>query len=199
MQKRLIVHLFTGLIVLTIGFMTLSPVTAHERRKIGDGKYEVEVGWEIEPTISNQPNAATLMIYQADGKTVVEGAEKTLRIMIAFGGGTPKEFPLKASWGKPGYYVANIIPSRAGSYLFTFTGTLDGTPINETFESGPGRFDDVAPSDDLYFPAATSGAADLKALRDELGAARTVGLIGLVMGLIGLLTGGAALVTRKRS
>jgi hypothetical protein len=158
----------------------------------------VEVGWDIEPAIANQPNAATIMVYQSDGKTVVEGVEKTLQVQIAFGGGQPKPFPLKATWGKPGYYVANIIPTRAGSYLFTFSGTIEGTPINETFESGPGRFDNVASSDDLYFPPVPSTSAELQAIRGEVGAARLIGLVGLVVGVIGIMIGGAAFITRKR-
>jgi hypothetical protein len=196
MIKRLLVVAF---VVLGVGLLLIEPVAAHERRKIGGGKYEVEVGWEVEPTLVNQINAATITIYQADGRTVVEGAEKTLRVQIAFGGGTPKEFPLKASWGKPGYYVANLIPTRAGSYLFTFTGTLDGTVINETFESGPGRFDDVAASDDIYFPPVASTSAELKAIREEVGTARLIGIGGGVVGIVGLVLGGAALATRKRS
>lgn len=198
MRKRLY-FIVTLLLVLVSSLWLVQPVSAHERRKIGGGKYEVEVGWDQEPTITNQPNAATIMIYQADGKTVVEGAEKTLRIKIAFGGGEPKEFPLKSSWGKPGYYVANIIPTRAGSYLFTFTGTIDGTTIDETFESGPGRFDDVASSDDLYFPPVVSTAAEVKALRDEISAARMIAFIGIAIGVLGVLAGGVALLTRKRS
>jgi hypothetical protein len=185
-------------IALMTGLWMTQPVSAHERRKIGGGKYEVEVGWDKEPTLANQSNAATIMIYQADGKTIVEGAEKTLHIKIAFGGGEPKEFPLKATWGKPGYYVANIIPTRAGSYLFTFTGTIDGTPIEETFESGPGRFADVASSDDLYFPSIASTTAELKAIRDEVGTVRSIGIAGVVIGIVGVIAGGAAFATRKR-
>lgn len=196
MIKRLLVVAF---VILGVGLLVVQSVAAHERRKIGGGKYEVEVGWETEPTLVNQINAATITIFQADGRTVVEGAEKTLRVQIAFGGGTPKEFPLKASWGKPGYYVANLIPTRAGSYLFTFTGTIDGTPINETFESGPGRFDDVAASDDLYFPPVASITAELKAIREEVGTARLIGIGGVVVGIVGLVLGGAAFATRKRS
>jgi hypothetical protein len=51
-------------------------------------------------------------------------------------------------------YVADFIPSRSGTFIFNFTGSIEGSPINERFESGPGRFDDVASLDALQFPQA---------------------------------------------
>ncbi len=198
MRKQLSTLVIASIILWMCGTLGVQTASAHERRKIG-GKYEVEVGWDREPTYANQPNAATIMVYKADGRTIVEGLEKTLKIKIAFGGSEPKDFPLKANWGKPGYYVADLIPTRAGSYLFTFTGVIEDTPINETFESGPGRFDDVAASDDLYFPPTGSTSTELKTLRDEIGTARTIGIGGGIIGAVGLLVGIAALATRRRS
>jgi hypothetical protein len=171
-------------------------VLAHERRTIAN-KYEVEVGWDVEPTLVNQMNAATIAVYKAGTEQPVEGVEKTLRVKIAFGGNEPKEFRLQSVWGKPGYYVAKIIPTRVGGYIFTFTGDIEGTPVNETFESGPGRFEDVASIDDLQFPPVTA-ANEVRLAREEASAARTIGFVGIGLGAVGIVIGGAALLSRRR-
>src|SRR5215510_2830290 len=98
----------------------LSPATvsAHTGRTIG-GKYDVEVGWDLEPVFVGQLNGASIQIYRTGTQDAVEGVENTLRVQIAFGGGKAKEFPLHSVEDKKGYYVADIIPTRAGDYIFT--------------------------------------------------------------------------------
>ncbi len=196
-MRRMLLALLTGLVLMLTGFALPSKVLAHERRTIA-GKYDVEVGWDQEPTLVGQVNAAAIAVYKAGTETPVKGVQKTLRVQIAFGGNAPKEFPLEAVYGKDGYYVAELIPTRPGSYLFTFVGDIEGTSVNEQFESGPGRFEDVAPIDDLQFPPVTA-ANEVKIARDEAATARTLAVIGIVMGVVGFVTaGGAILLTQRR-
>jgi hypothetical protein len=173
---------------------------AHEQRTIA-GKYDVEVGWDREPTYVNQPNAATIYVTRASNHEGIAGLEKTLQLKIAYGGNTPKAFALRPVFTKKGLYLADIIPTKAGSYIFNFVGTIEDTPVDEKFESGPGRFDDVMAVDQLEFPqAALDGqtlASDLKAARDEANTARLLAMGGLVTGILGLIVGGVALVRRK--
>src|SRR5919202_6450359 len=96
-----------------------STALAHERRTIAGGKYDVTVGWDSEPTYVNLKNGASIRIMQAGTNTPVQGAEKTLKVQIRQGA-TTKEFPLRAVFGQPGYYVADILPTRAGDYQWTF-------------------------------------------------------------------------------
>ncbi len=168
---------------------------AHEERTLG-GKFRVEVGWEKEPAYVNQPNAATIQVSRAGDGTPVEGVDKTLRLKIAFEGGTPKEFALRSSFAKKGLYRAELMPGRVGRYLFTFTGKIEDLDVNETFESGPGRFDDVTALE--IFPAEAALAEDLQAARAEAAGARTLALIGVAVGALGLLIGGAALLSSHR-
>jgi hypothetical protein len=121
----------------------VSVVSAHERRTIGGGKYDVEVGWLNEPTVVKQANGATIEIKKAGTEDAVTGVEKTLKVQIAAGGKDEGTFDLHTVSGKPGLYAADYTPPVTGSYIFTFTGTIEGTTINERFESGPGRFDDA--------------------------------------------------------
>lgn len=124
---------------------------AHERRPVGN--YSFVVGFNTEPAMQNEPNGAQLTVtVPSENNRPVEGLADALKATVAFGGGQPKEFKLRGVFGRPGVYVADFIPTRSGSYIFNFAGTIEGTPINERFESGPGRFNDVEAIGALQFP-----------------------------------------------
>jgi hypothetical protein len=179
---------------------------AHERRVVGP--FTFVVGFLTEPAIQGEPNGIDLRITRTEGGAPVEDAEKTLKAQIAFGGGQPKEFPLRARFGTPGGYTADLIPTKAGSYIFTFTGTLEGTAVNQRFESGPGRFNDVSAADSLQFPEvapAASLATQLNEAQDRASAAeararqaQSIGTGGLVLGLLGTCLGAAGFVASRR-
>src|SRR5207302_6986704 len=98
---------------------------AHERRTVGGGKYDVVVGWDTEPAVVNQRNAAGIRISKAGTNPAepVIGAENTLQLQLRQGGQT-RPFRLRAVFGQPGYYVADVVPTRAGDYVLTFIGAL---------------------------------------------------------------------------
>ena len=188
---------------------------AHERRAVGP--YTFIVGWMGEPSLQGQPNGIDLRISNTADGSPVTGADKTLKAAIAFGGGQPKEFPLRGVFGKDGAYTADLIPTKAGSYIFTFSGTINGTPVNEKFESGPGRFDDVADTAKLQFPdtvpapaqmagtvqtaqqQAQDAAGQASAAQVQIGQARAFGIAGTVIGLIGLGLAAYALTAARRT
>jgi hypothetical protein len=175
-------------------FVLVSAVTvafAHEHRTIA-GKYDVVVGWNTEPAFANQTNGALIIVYKAGTKDPVEGVEKTLKVDVAAGGGAPKTFELRADDDRPGYYIADLIPTRTGSYIFTFKGKIESTDVNEVFESGPNRFDDVADNSALQVPQA-SGSNQIAALQSDLNTARMLGGAGLVAGILGIAVGALAL------
>ena len=197
--------IFSGLVlVLSLGGLVLqapTPVLAHERRDVAGGKYQLSVGFINEPAIQNEPNGIDLTITDKATQKPVEGAEKTIKASVAFGGGQAKDFPIRARFGMPGKYTADLIPTRAGTYVFTFSGTINGDQINEQFESGPGRFDDVQPATSLQFPVANPAPADLQQAvndaRSQAATANTLGMAGLALGVIALLVAGYALFSRR--
>ena len=142
-----------------IGLAGAGDASAHERRTVA-GRYTFVVGWLTEPALLEEPNGLDLRITNVQTNEPVEGAEKSLKADVTAGGQT-RTFELKARFGQRGAYTADLIPTRAGSWSFRFYGTLDGTPIDERFESGPGRFDDVRPKGDLQFPAQVPSAGEL--------------------------------------
>jgi hypothetical protein len=191
-MRRLILALSVAVIaVLTL---PLIAVLAHEHRTIA-GKYDVEVGWDHEPALVGQINGVSINIHRAGTEDAVEGVDGTLKVRIAFGGNEPKEFTLRSVEDKKGYYLADLIPTRAGSYVFTFVGKIEDTDVNEKFESGPGRFDDVDTSDALQFPQAAPDnltlANDLNAARQDVGSVRGLAITALALAVVALVVAGA--------
>src|SRR5689334_20466309 len=128
--------------LLLIGLLVVpTSALAHERRTIGNGKYDVVVGWDVEPAYVGQKNAASIRISQAGSNPAVpvEGADKTLKVQIRQGA-TTKEFPLRAVFGQTGYYVADIVPTREGDYQWTFVGSINEDQVNDKFDSADGKF-----------------------------------------------------------
>ncbi len=200
-KRKLVILALSVATTLLASVLTVGVASAHERRTIG-GKYDVFVGWDKEPAFVGQQNAASIRIFRTGTQEPVEGVEKTLKVRIAFGGGQPKEFPLRSDEDQKGYYVADFFPTRAGSYIWTFVGAIEGTPVNERFESGPGRFDDVKSMEEVQFPQAVPDpltmANSVKAAQDDAANSRILAVVGIVAGIAGLAVGGTALATRRR-
>lgn len=177
---------------------------AHERRTIAGGKYDVVVGWDSEPAFVNQRNAAGIRISKAGTNPAepVTGADRTLKVQFRQGAQT-RTFDLRAVFGQPGYYLADIVPTRAGDYVWSFTGSLGADQVNETFDTADGKFDAVASGSDIQFPVAAPDpdqvttqlqAADAAAQR-----AQTVAYLGVGLGALGCLMALLAWLTRPRA
>jgi len=176
------------------------PLFAHEARDVG--KYHFVVGFLKEPSITGQLNGIDLTITTTADKKPVVGADKTLKVEVIVGGNA-KVMPLDLgpqSDESPdnGKYAAYFIPTIPGSYIFHFSGAIDGDAIDQRFESGPGRFDDVEAAERLEFPVKL---ADPAAIQSQVSAAqatanqgRALGVTGLVVGALGLVVAGITVV-----
>jgi hypothetical protein len=176
---------------------------AHERRTLAGGKYDVVVGWDSEPAYVNQRNAAGIRISKPGTNPAepVTGAEKTLKVQIRQGSQT-RTFDLRSVFGQPGYYVADIVPTRAGDYVWTFSGTLGADAINEAFDSADGKFDAVASGADVQFPVAAPDpdqvTAQLQAAQSAAQSAQLVAYVGVGLGALGCLLAIVVWLTRPR-
>ncbi len=205
--KRFPMFTAFALLAASFGLGSVNPgvALAHERRTVG--KYQLVVGFQKEPAIQGEPNGASLRVTVPDeGGRPVEGLVDTVTFRVAYGGGQPKAFPLRAVRNDPGAYHADFIPTRAGTYIFTFSGNIEGTALDERFESGPGRFDDVDAAETVQFPepiplgndvARIARSATQRAEEAEAAAAtaRTFGMAGVGVGIVGVLIGAVALAT----
>jgi hypothetical protein len=171
---------------------------AHESRVVG--KYRFIVGFVNEPALLNEPNSLDLRVTVSDTAKAVEGLDKTVNAEVIYGGST-MPLALSARFGQPGAYNAFFIPTKPGAYIFHFTGQVEGMNIDEKFESGPGRFNDVTDTSTMQFPvkvpAPADMAAQLKAAQDAAAGAQTMAYAGIGVGLLGLIVGGLAFMRRK--
>ena len=140
----------------------------------------------------------------------VEGLEQTLQVEVTHAAsGVSRTMPLRAIVGEPGGYTADLIPTAPGVYSVRFFGAIEGNPIDETFESGPGRFSNVEPATDLHFPQVLPTVREIEgavrgaqssieqaqdsaiAAGDDASTARLLGILGIAAGVLGIATGGA--------
>jgi hypothetical protein len=200
-RRRLLPALLIGVLVVVLSPPGVS--LAHERRTIAGGKYEVVVGWDSEPPYVNQKNAAGIRISKAgtDPAQPVTGLETTLKVQIRQGAQT-RTFDLRPVFGQPGYYVADIVPTRAGDYVWTFTGNIGADQVNETFDSADGKFDAVVAGSDVQFPVAAPDpeqvTAQLQAADAAAQRAQTIAYIGVGLGVLGCLAALVLWLTRPR-
>jgi hypothetical protein len=203
MQFRHRLTLILGLLLLA-AFSVPGLALAHERRTIGNGKYDVVVGWDVEPAYQGLKNAASIRISEAGSNPAVPvtGAETSLKVQMKQGAAT-REFPLRAVFGQPGYYLADIVPTREGDYQWTFVGTLGDQQVNDKFDSADGKFNGVEPATSLQFPLTAPDpvqqSAAVSAAQADAQAARTLAMVGIGVGVLGLLAAGAVWLNRPRA
>lgn len=123
--------------------------SAHEGREVG--KYVINFGWRNEPAYTTLLNGPELTVVTHDDETPVEGLTDTLKIEVAYGGKT-KVLRLRAVFGSPGHYTADLIPTQPGDYSFHLTGTIGDVTVDEVFDSAEGEFNSVDPISDIQFP-----------------------------------------------
>ncbi len=147
----------------------------------------------------------------------VEGLENTLQVEVTHvSSGTSKTLKLRPILNDPGHYTADLIPTAPGQYRFRFFGTVEGREVNESFESGPGRFDDVQSAAELQFPEKLPSVREIAGVvrgassvaeqaqdtalqaRDSAGSASNLAIAGLILGAIGLISGVSSLVVTRR-
>ncbi len=177
-------------LALALTLLASGVVLAHENRAVG--KYRVTVGFVTEPALMGQPNAIDFRVVVSDTQKPVEGLEKTVKAEVIFGGRT-LPVALASRFGQHGAYAGYFIPTKAGTYIFHFTGQIEDTKFDEKFESGPGRFNDVQDTTEMQFPekapAAGDTAAQLKAAQDAASSAQTLAYVGIGLGVLGIIIG----------
>lgn len=190
-------------VVLLLGLAATA--SAHEHREVGE--YELTVGFAEEPALINEPNGLSLDVQlgHSDDGTPVEGLQETLDAEITYAGET-KNLELRARFGQPGAYIADVFPTAEGAYTFRIFGTIEGIEIDESFTSGPETFSEVVSTSDIAFPATEGGTDDggsnaASKAQDTADSARTLAIVGIIASVLGLAAGlaGAMMAMNARS
>jgi len=195
---------------LALGTMT-AVAAAHETK--AEGGYDLVVGWGTEPAYAGQQNSVQIEITDhSTGKPVVDLGD-TLKVTVIYGKQkkemalTP-EFDLEEGLGTPGDYRAWFFPTAPGDYTFHFTGKIGSQKVDESFTSSPTTFSSAEDPTAAQFPVKAPTNAQLSqrmdaelprlATESQVSSARTMGIVGIVVGALGLVVAAFALL-RKRA
>ena len=190
---------------------TAAPAIAHTTKDVG--AYTFTVGWGSEPTYAGQQNSVQLLLYdKASGKPILDLGD-TLTVTVVYAD-KQAEFPLTPEFdaeeglGTPGDYRAWFFPTAPGDYTFHFTGTIGAQKVDESFTSGPTTFSTVEEPTAAQFPVKAPTNVQLSqrmnaelsrlATESQVSSARTMAIVGIVLGVIGIAIAAFAL-TRKRA
>jgi hypothetical protein len=226
LRKRIVsMAAAAGLAGMLVNFTSAGPASAHEERKVGN--YMFHVGFGDEPAYAGAKNSVQLLLHDAKTDKPVTSIGDQLKVDVTQGdaaaGDTQKlsmnvepDFEV-GEFGTPGDYRAFFIPTTPGSYTFHFTGSINGQKVDEKFTSGPNTFSNADDPAQIQFPIKEPTGSQLSArvdrenlrqnqaladvrkqAKDQAGTARTIAIVGLVVGVLGL--GAAAYgLTRKRA
>jgi hypothetical protein len=198
-MTRLISFVAATLVVATSFIAFTGTAVAHERRTVGP--YQFAVGWLNEPAFAGLMNGLDLNVTDTRSNKAVEGLDQTLTVDVQTGGLAPLPLRLTARFGRPGAYDGNFMPTAAGTYTFHIKGKIATVDIDEKFESGPGRFDDVDSTTAVQYPAKVPVGDDLGRrlgdLQSGIDQTRLLSAAAVVIGIVAL--GVAFAMSRRRA
>ena len=129
----------------------------------------------------------------------MEGLEQTLTVDLQTGGLAPLPLTLTARFGTPGAYDGSFMPTAAGTYTFHIKGKIATLDVDEKFESGPGRFDDVESTTAIQYPTKVPVGDDLgKRLSDLQSGIDQTRLLSAAAVVISVVALGAAFAMSRR-
>ncbi|HYU93380.1 MAG TPA: hypothetical protein VEN95_07875 [Actinomycetota bacterium] len=192
-----------------------APALAHEERTVG--AYHFVVGWGDEPAYAGLKNSVQLILSTKAGKPVTNLGD-SLKVEVIFGQQqmeVPFEpaFDPEEGFGTLGDYRAWLIPTAPGTYTFHLFGAIGKQKVDERFTSGPTTFDDISDPAEVEFPTKVPTGTELAGrldreiprvnaaiasarsqAEDRADTARTLGIVGIVIGAVGLLLAVVALI-----
>jgi hypothetical protein len=152
-----------------------APAGAHEHREVGD--IVMVAGWGNEPVYAGYQHPVEVFLSEPGPSEEEEGppiSDADLEVEVFFGpeasGTSSGPLPMEEAFDEPGHFLADMIPTRPGTYTFRFTGTVAGQEIDEVFTSGPDTFSDASLAASIQFPAQDPTTGELAEAVDRLSA-----------------------------
>jgi hypothetical protein len=147
-KKNLVImpSLIILLFLFSYSFFSISNVYGHKEIKVGN--YTIEAGWEEEPPLLNLLNKIVVYVFENDNP--VRNAMKDLSISINYGG-VSKKINFIPSEESAGIYMADIIPSKLGTYSLNLKGAIGTQSINNDIQ-----IEDIEDAEKLTFPVVST-------------------------------------------
>jgi hypothetical protein len=203
-MRRLIIRLVSAAGAASVlALAAIVPVSAHEIRTVGS--YQFTVGWLHEPAYADEQNAVQFLLKDAAGNAVTDLTD-TLKVEVIYQGQKMPALSLTPTFdpdtglGKPGEYLASLIPTRPGDYTFHFTGSIKSQAVDQSFTSSPSTFDAVKDPTSVEFPAQDPTRAQITqrlnrldpriaaaqtTAKNDVDLARNLAIVGIVLGALG--------------
>ena len=197
---RLVSLLSAALVVASSLLIFAGTAAAHERRTVGP--YQLVIGFLTEPAFAGNSNGLDLRVTdtRVTPAKAVEGLQDTLTATVQSGGLAPMPLKITARFGTPGAYNGNFVPTAPGVYIFQIKGKIESLDVDEKFESGPGRFNDVESTAALQYPVKVPSGSELgdslAAIRSDLTQIRLLAAVAIALGIIAI---GAPFLMRRRA
>lgn len=142
-SRHAVLLLVAGLMLLAV-----SSASAHVTKPIGDDEFLVIVGLVKEPPYTDERNGLDLMVRSASDREPVANLEQTLFAeIIAPDGVTKRQLTVRAVYGQPGHYTADVLLTEPGMYQFRIWGYVHAVAFDEVFDTS-----EVLPLSSIRFP-----------------------------------------------
>ncbi len=190
-------------IAIALAVAAMVPAFAHEVRTVG--AYEFTVGWLHEPAYADEQNAVQFLLKDARGNAVADLGD-SLKVEVIYQSQKMPALSLVPTFdpdtglGKPGEYLASLVPTRPGNYTFHFTGSIKGQAVDQSFTSSPSTFDAVKDPTSVEFPAQDPTRAQISqrlnrldprltsvqtTAKNDTDLVRNLAIAGIVLGALG--------------
>ncbi|MEX2108247.1 MAG: hypothetical protein WD827_05105 [Solirubrobacterales bacterium] len=122
------------------------------------GPFRVEMGWGNEPPLTGLDNFVEVNVSNASGAPV---AVPTGALSVEVTYGSAAETLSLVPGAGPGEVVAELVPTRPGTYAFRVTGTLQGRSLEVSSTCSETTFECVESSSGAEFPAKDPSGGEL--------------------------------------
>ena len=106
---------------------SVTSVLAHERKT--SGPYTLTIGWGDEPAFIGFRNTIEVDIVETTGGAVPDLTGAAMTVDVTFGD-QHVTLPMRPVFRQPGKLRAFLVPTRAGTYSFHFSGTIKGLAVD---------------------------------------------------------------------
>jgi hypothetical protein len=155
-KNHIIIISFILIFLFSVGF-SMQLVYGHTEIKVGN--YTIEAGWSNEPALINNLNEIVISVVENDSP--VRNAMKDLFISINYGG-INKKLNFIPSEESAGLYLADIIPSKLGTYSLNLKGAIGTQSINNDIP-----IEEVEDAKKLTFPV-SEGSTSLENIGKQI-------------------------------
>ena len=178
MRATRFIRAVTPVVILAGSLVAAPAASAHTHIHVGD--FELSIGWANEPTYVGVPNGVEITITDHDGQAVNDLGAGDITVIVSTADQSTEALPLEpafgvvpgrpqlVSFGTPGQYVADLLPTVPGDYTFQFAGSLHDETVDVTVTSGEETFSPVQSSSEVEFPVKVPTLAEVAERLDRI-------------------------------